>query len=235
MKKLVLTLTSLLLGIGLFAQGPTTTWPYLFPSFEDAVVQLKDKAAATQKVNIHVYKGALHYLDPNGVIREALMLEVMSVEVGADKYVNKDGTLVKVLAENEAGCVAEELLGDIEVPKKQHAARNPMIDNRAQSGAFEITAQQQAAVKVSVFDLANTVGSSEKSVKSVSDRGREIEMVKKNYVIVGTTYVVATKKGLSDWLPQDRQADWKDWQKDNKVKWNDPQSLLSIASFIAGK
>jgi len=228
-------LSALLMGLGLFAQAPTTTWPYLFPEFQEGVVHLKDKAAVTQKVNIHVFKGALHYLDGNGVVREYIMLEVLSVEVGEDKYVNQDGTMLKVLAEDATGCVAEENLGDIEVPKKLHAARNPTIDNRAQSGAFETTAQQQAAVKVSVFELANTVGSSEKSVKAVSDKGREIEMLKKNYVIVDSTAVVATKKGLADWVPAERQADWKAWQKENKVKWNDPQSLLTIASFIAAK
>lgn len=234
MKKFFTLMILLALGTAAFAQS--TTWPYLFPEFQEGTVYFKDKAAATQKVNIHLFKGNLHYLDAGGVVREALMVEVIEVEIGADKYVNMDGTLVKVLVAGENGCVAQEVLGDLDVPKKQYAARNPSVDYRGTSDqAFQTTAKQQAEAKVSVLELQNMTGKTEAALAASKKSGRPFELVTKNYVIAGGQNVVATKKGVSDWLPQDRKDAWKAWQKDHKIKWNEPESLLQIADFVVGK
>jgi hypothetical protein len=59
-----------------------------------------------------------------------------------------------------------------------------------------------------------------------------VDLVTKLYLVGPSFRIPATKKDVESLIPEDRKADWKAWQKNNKVKWNKPESLSGVVEFL---
>ena len=111
MKRIMCAAAVLILSaVGLSAQSPTTTYPYLYDTFTSGTVVMSDGNKEARQMNVHLRAGKLHYLD-DGVIKEAFLQDVAAVEIGDDVYLPVGFSVMKVVAKNDNGCVVLEQLG----------------------------------------------------------------------------------------------------------------------------
>lgn len=200
------------------AQTPTTTYPYLYPQFMDGKVVMDAGNEIARKMNIHLRKDKLHYLD-NDIIKEAFLNEVIAVEIGKDVFIPVFGEMMKVVAKNDNGCVAAEILGDFE-------------EAREAKGAYGASSTTSATMKLTSLQADNVVNQNHMNIFNSKSEGSELELLTKFYVVTPKIKTRATKKDIEAALPTDMLAGWKPWLKTHKVKWNDPQSILAVLEFL---
>ncbi len=218
MKKLILAVTIFLVaGMAALAQKPTTKYPYLYPDFKDGRVVMDAGNKLAYKMNLHLRHARMHYLE-DGIIKEANLSDVLAVEIGQDVFIPVMGEMMKVVAKNDAGCVVAEILGNFEV------------SNEAK-GAYGTSSTTSSTMKLSSID-DNVVGQNYMNVLNARDGGRPLVMVKKLFVVTPTFKARATRNDIEAALPADRKAGWKPFLKEHKVKWNDPESVLTVLEYI---
>lgn len=219
MRKLILTAV---LAIGSFmmasAQKPTTTYPYLYPQFIDGRVVMETGNKDEKKLNIHLRADKLHYID-NDIIKEAFLNDVKAVEIGNDIFIPVFGRMMKVIAKNDNGCVTAEILGDFE------AAREA-------KGAYGTSSTSSSTMKLTSLQTDAQVNQNYMNIFNEKDQGMELRVRTTYYLITPKFKVKANKKDVDTSLPANAVADYKSFLKANKVKWGDPQSLLTVIDFL---
>jgi hypothetical protein len=219
MKKFVIALAALFLAASaLRAQSPTTTYPYLYPQFTVGKVVMDGGRTEEKKMNIHLRRDALHYLD-NDIVKEAFLTDVKAVEIGTDVFVPVMGRMMKAVAKNEKGCVAEEILGDFE-------------SSREAAGAYGVPSTSSATMKLTSIQTDAQVNQNYMNILNERDNGVELRLVHNYYVVSPLYKVKATKKDITETLPENRQDAWKDFLKTHKINWKRPQSLLEVVDFL---
>lgn len=222
MKRILLIAAGALLGLLAAAQEPTTTWPYLYPEFRQGTIYLQGGQKLIHDMNVHIRHDKLHFLDKGGIIKEAVVGDIVAVEIGNDKFVTVNGEMMKVMAENEKGCIAAEILGDFSALAET-------------GGAYGTSSTSSATRKLSSIDTDSQINQNHMLLLQSKNEGKSIFLITKYYVFAPTLIAPATKNDIAAALPADRQAAWKAWLKTNKIKWKDPQSLLAITSFLSGE
>ncbi len=219
MRKLILTAV---LAIGSFmiagAQKPTTTYPYLYPQFADGKVVMETGNKDEKKLNIHLRADKLHYID-NDIIKEAFLTDVKAVEIGNDIFIPVFGRMMKVVAKNDNGCVAAEILGDFE------AARET-------KGAYGTSSTSSSTMKLTSIQTDAQVNQNYMNILNEKDLGMELRVRTTYYLVTPKFKVKANKKDVDTSLPANAAADYKSFLKSHKVKWSDPQSLLTVIDFL---
>ena len=219
MKKFVIVLAALFLAASaLRAQSPTTTYPYIYPQFTVGRVVMDGGRAEEKKMNIHLRRDALHYLD-NDIVKEAFLTDVKAVEIGTDVFVPVMGRMMKAVAKNGKGCVAEEILGDFE-------------SSREAAGAYGVPSTSSATMKLTSIQTDAQVNQNYMNILNERDNGVELRLVHNYYVVSPLYKVKATKKDITETLPENRQDAWKDFLKTHKINWKRPQSLLEVVDFL---
>ena len=220
MRKLIFTAV---LAIGSFmmagAQKPTTTYPYLYPQFTDGRVVMETGNKDERKFNIHLRADKLHYID-NDIIKEAFLTDVKAVEIGDDIFIPVFGRMMKVIAKNDNGCVAAEILGDFE------AAREA-------KGAYGTSSTSSSTMKLTSLQTDAQVTQNYMNILNEKDHGMELRVRTSYYLVTPKFKVNANKKDVDASLPAGVEADYKTFLKSYKVKWSDPQSLLKVVDFLS--
>ena len=108
---LTLAIALLTCGAALRAQTCTTTWPYLYPDFQDGTVYMRGGGTQNIKLNIHLLRTSLHYIEL-GMIKEAFPRDIDSIRIGGDLFRYVNGVPMRVAARGTAGYVAERLTAD---------------------------------------------------------------------------------------------------------------------------
>ncbi len=219
MKKVIISAVLLLFAWAMSAQEPTTTWPYLYPEFREGTAYLKDRTQSVQQYNIHIRHDRLHFIDKQGIIRETVPGDIVMVEIGGDAYYNVDGEMMKVVAKTEKGFVAAEILGDFAA----------LLET---GGAYGTSSTTSATQKLSSIDTNNQINQSYMLIQQNKSNGAMVDLVTKLFLVGPSFRIPATKKEVESLIPEDRKADWKAWQKANKVKWNKPESLAGVVEFL---
>ena len=216
------TITAMLLffaaGMLVRAQAPTTTYPYLYPVFRQGVVVMDGGKRIDRQLNIHLRKAHLHYLE-NDIIKEAFLNDVIAVEVGDDVYIPVFDEMMKVVAKNDKGCVAAEILGNFEEAKEA-------------KGAYGTSSATSATMKLTSVQADNVINQNHMNIFNSKREGTELDLVTKYYVVTPKFKTRATKKDIEAALPTDMMDGWKPWLKAHKIKWNEPQSLLQVLEFL---
>ena len=204
---------------GLSAQSPTTTYPYLYDTFTDGTVVLTDGTKEQRQMNVHLRAGRLHYID-KGVVKEAFLTDVAAVEIGKDVFIPVQASVMKVVAKNDAGCVVLESIGDFD-------------GSMEATGAYGVSSTSSATMKLTSIQTDSQVNQNYMNILNEKEKGVILNVDTKLYVVTPTYKVRATKKDVEASLPADKAAQFKAFLKANKVKWNNPQSLLSVVSFLS--
>ena len=183
MKRIILAAALALVSFSLSAQAPTVNWPYLFPEFQDAEVSMKGEVVQNMKVNIFVVKDALHYLDAKGIIKEAPVLDLVSIKIGDDEYRNVSGEMMKVMASSPKGFITLEQVGDIEMNIDAKLRYRPEVSNNGESSqAFKTPSQVKSNV-VTIADILIPIGKTPKALKDAAGNDpTKIELKSEFYV-----------------------------------------------------
>ena len=206
-------------AIGVFAQTPTTKYPYLYDTFTDGTVVMTDGNKEARKMNVHLRAGRLHYLD-NGIIKEAFLTDVAAVEIGGDVYIPVFTSVMKVVAKNDNGCVVVEQLGDFEAVLSG-------------TGAYGTSASSSATMKLSSVHQDGQVNQNYMNVLNEKTDGVDLSIQSTYYLVTPKYKVKANRPDVEAVLPQGKTELLKAYIKEHKVKWKSPQGLLPLVDFLA--
>lgn len=214
MRKLLLIIVLVASSVALYAQECSTTWPYLYPEFTDGTAYLKNGRSAEYSVNIHTLKGRVHYIE-NGIVREANAFDIAILKIGSDEYVSNGQDILKVEQSTEKGLVASLNLGE--------------FDRAADSGgAYGSTTTNSATMKLSSIEVAGRVNQNHMELRQNKENGQRVGIRKTYYIVTPEKAYLATRKAME----AEFGNDFKTWAKSHKIKWNKPESLITILDFL---
>ena len=190
---------------------PTSTWPYIYSDFMDGTLHQSTGGDMEGKFNIHLLESRLHFIEGN-LVKEASPADVYSVKIGQDIFVNAGGTMMRVLAKSDNGIVAQ--LTEIDVTRLNETG-----------GAYGSSSNSMATTALSSIENVGGIGTrvNHMEMKNSKNEGKILPVITKLYIV--------TKKDVSE--ASDKEA-FKSFQKEHKIKWRDPQSLLQVVDFLAG-
>ncbi len=219
MKRIIISAISLLMALqSAYSQKPTTTYPYLYPQFLDGTVVLEGGKREARKLNVQIRRDALHYLD-NEIVKEAFLKDVIAVEIGDDVFVPVFGEMMKVVARNDNGCVAAEILGNFE-------------SARESGGAYGTSSTTSATMKLTSIQTDNEVNQNHMNLLNEREQGMEVKLITKYYIVTPSIKVRASKKDIEDSLPAEKADGWKEFLRNTKIKWNKPESILMVVDYL---
>jgi hypothetical protein len=226
MKKFFLTVVAFALASVLaFSQDCTTTWPYIYPDFAFGTIYYKGGQKFEAKLNIHVYQSKLHFLDGE-TIKEAVSDDVVFAEIAGDKYLSVNGMMMKLVAGDEQGYVGKVLLGDF------NALRNEG------GGAYGASLNTSATMDLSSLEGVGGMrgNMNHMELRQEKEEGKDLPLKTTYYVVTNGNVYEATSKAMNELCTtKERKAEFKKFQKENKIKWNDPNSLLKLIAFVDSK
>lgn len=225
MKRYIFTVLALMLSLGgLYAQNsePTTTWPYIYPEFQSGELKKITGAPIQGTFNIHVLESRLHFIE-NGMIREMLPSEILSLRAGDDYFASVSGKMMKVLAKSDHGFVAEEVLVDV--------ARLNATGGAYGSSSNSISTQALSSIEGIGGTRTNM---NHMELKNAKSDGSVLPVIVKRYLVFPGYVVYATKTDVSRLAGIDKD-EMNLFIKENKIKWKDEQSLIKVLDFVAQK
>ena len=218
MKKIAAVILAVFAAIGLQAQEYSTSWPYLYQEFTEGSVMLKDGTKLTYPLNVHILESRLHFID-KGVIKEAVPDDIVLVMIGQDQYMNVHDQVMKVVASNEKGFVAALQLGDFE-------------KLREAGGAYGSSTTSSATRKLTSIDVAGKVNQNHMELWESRHNGELVDLDTTYYIVTPNMTVEASQRAIRDRLDNQGKEAFKQWLKQHKIKWKNPDSLLALTEFL---
>ena len=210
-------LFSLFLGTFLYAQEPTTTWPYVNNDFSNAVVYLKSGGKLEYLANIHLQNSQLHYVKGSNIM-EAAMNDILVVELASKRYMNINNSLMEIVAEGEKGFVAK-------FSKPDYSKLN---ETGGAYGASSNTTSTKSLTSLEGFSSVTT----HMLQQSEKENGKVIPLKHEYYIVANGSVYPAQKKLFEKMLPANKQAAIKGFLKENKIRWTKPEDLLKLVKFL---
>lgn len=200
------------------AQDITTMWPYKYAEFQNGTVYFKDQTTLSTQINVHLLRSALHYLDKEQ-IKEANASDIAVVSINNDTYYVNNGQLLRAIAGDSTHYVAELVLADFDAIMSS-------------GGAYGSSSNVQATRKLSSMEIGGVSITNHMELKNKKDGGTLLPLFKKFVIVTADTIYTATRKGIESQLPENKKAAFKQFVKENKVKWKDPASLAVLLDFL---
>lgn len=220
MKKLILTIVALLAAAFAFAQEYSTAWPYLYNDFTPGEVLTVKGAKLNYPMNIHILHGRLHFIE-DGLIKEAATKDVLLIKIGQDEFLGVDQDVMKIAARAEKGFVMAHLLGDFEALNEA-------------GGAYGSSTTSSATRKLTSIDIQGKVNQNHMELREGRHDGESVNLKTIYYLVIpGMNKIPASRKEVEQAIGPERKAEFKAWLKENKIKWNKPESLAKVVDFIA--
>lgn len=201
-----------------YSQECLTSWPYIYPNFRDGIIYLVDGGKLPGKVNIHLRKSTLHYLEGNK-IKESQSEEVLLVTVGEEQYMCVEGQMMRVTGSEKTGFVATLILADF----------NKLTET---GGAYGASSSAAATRKLSSLEADSNVKMNHMELLSNKDSGVPLSLNQKYYIVTKGTVYEASRRGIESKLPKEQQAAFKLFLKNHKIQWKNPQDLLTLLDFL---
>ena len=99
-------------------------------------------------------------------------------------------------------------------------------------GAYGTSSTSSSTMKLTSLQTDAQVNQNYMNIFNEKDQGMELRVRTTYYLITPKFKVKANKKDVDTSLPANATADYKSFLKANKVKWGDPQSLLTVIDFL---
>lgn len=224
MKKIITVFVGLMTALSVFAQHPTTTWPYIYDDFMSGKLTSIKGATSESEYNVCLVDGSLHFVDGE-LVKRISASEVLYVKIGPEEFINVGGALLKVRARSEKSVVVEEYTVD-------YAALN------STGGAYGSTSTTLGTSQLS--SLEGIGGSNSSSalnhvkLKLEKENGADLPLIHKTYIVVNGKKIFAAKKDVLAFAG-DSKKDVEAFIKANKIKWKDNSSLLLIGDYLYSK
>lgn len=199
---------------------PTSTWPYVYEDFTSGKLMMTSGKTVDGNYNICLENNTVHFIEGE-LVKQAASMDVVSVQIGSDVYVNTNGKMLKVVAKSEKGLVVEENSID-------------MVKLNETGGAYGSSSSSNATTALSSLEgIGGTrTNMNHMELKNAKNDGKILPLIKKYYLVFGGKTVFASKKDVEGLDGVDKDA-LKGFLKKNKIKWRNPESLLTLVDFIA--
>lgn len=218
MKKLIFLFLVLCTVTFSWAQECTTMWPYIYPDFKEGTLFMVGGQQLAAKFNVHVQEGRLHYLS-DGIIKETQSDQIVLAKIGDDVYMCVEGKVMKVVGNEKRGFVATLILGDFE-----------KLFNS--SGAYGGSSNSSAIMKLSSIEIGGKTIVNHMELKQNKENGQTLPLKYQYYIVTKGKVYSATKSGINSQLSESESVEFKKFLKEHKIKWKDPQSLMSLLDFF---
>lgn len=220
MKKLLSFIIMALFTLSASAQyEPNTKWPYVYENFTDGTIYFDGNKKSVAKLNIHLLGNVLHYISPEGKIFQSTDNGVVRVEIGSDVYLFCGKRMMKLCASK----------GDDALLLLEKGDFDSLVEG---TGAYGSSLNSSAARDLSSLDLGGLDKPELGRMLQEKNDGSIISIRPEYYFVINGEQVEATKKGLDKYFKDSKADESKAFQKANKIKWKDAESLAKILDFI---
>ena len=210
MKKLLSFIIMALFTLSASAQyEPNTKWPYVYENFTDGTIYFDGNKKSAAKLNIHLL----------GKIFQSGDKDVVRVEIGSDVYLFCGKRMMKLCASK----------GDDALLLLEKGDFDSLVEG---TGAYGSSLNSSAARDLSSLDLGGLDKPELGRMLQEKNDGSIISIRPEYYFVINGEQVEATKKGLDKYFKDSKPDEWKAFQKANKIKWKDAESLAKILDFI---
>lgn len=197
---------------------PTTTWPYIYPDFTQGKLVMTTGKTLTGQYNICLDGSTLHFIEGE-MVKQASTLDIASVQIGTEIYVNAGGKMMKTVGKAEKGVVAVESIID-------------MAKLNETGGAYGSSSSSNATTALSSLEgIGGRANMNHMELKNAKESGKVLPLITKYYLVFNGKTVPATKKDIDELEGVDKDA-LKNYYKSNKIKWRDPASLCSLIDYL---
>ena len=225
MKKIIFTILSVFaIASTVFADDyePTSTWPYVYSEFTPGQLQMPGGQEKDALFNVCLTNSSLHFIEGE-MVREASPADVFAVRIGNDYYVNAAGKVLKLLSKSDNGMVVEML--DIDYAKLNSS-------QGAYGSSGSTIATQNLSSLEGIGASASNMNMNHMALKNSKDEGKILPLIHKMAVFVDKKLVDANARDVLTAFGVDKDT-FKQFQKENKIKWRDPLSVQKVIDFIA--
>ena len=222
MRKIIVLLLLVTTALTVSAQkySPNTKWPYVYENFTEGTIFFEGNKKTKAQLNIHLLGNKLHYLADDGRIFTSDDKDVIRVEIGSDAYIYSDHKLVRIVAVDKTNLLVELTKADFDALFTS-------------TGAYGASLNSSSSRDLSSLDLGGLENAELGRMLQEKNDGRDIPLKKQYLFILGGKQIEATKKSVESILNADGQKEWKDFQKQNKIKWKNEESLSQVLTFIS--
>ena len=221
MRKIIVLLLLVTTALTVSAQkySPNTKWPYVYENFTEGTIFFEGNKKTKAQLNIHLLGNKLHYLADDGRIFTSDDKDVIRVEIGSDAYIYSDHKLVRIVAVDKTNLLVELTKADFDALFTS-------------TGAYGASLNSSSSRDLSSLDLGGLENAELGRMLQEKNDGRDIPLKKQYLFILGGKQIEAVKKSVESVLNADGQKEWKDFQKQNKIKWKNEESLSQVLTFI---
>ena len=149
---------------------------------------------------------------------EAAMTDILVVELASKRYMNINNSLMEIVFESKDGFVAK-------FSKPDYTKLNET------GGAYGSSSNTTSTKALTSLEGLGSI-TNHMLQQSDKESGKVIPLKHEYYIVANGSVYPAQKKLFEKMLPADKQAGWKEFQKQNKIKWSDPASLIKLAEYL---
>ncbi len=200
---------------------PTEGWPYLFHDFEPATVYYHNTPAQSADVNVHLASNTLHFTDGTHIMEVSNPMQIDSVVCNNGKVLLRKGNyyVERIYATEHV------ILG-----------HTKEIDYNAignDTNAYGIAATSSSARSVASFrNHGNIAAQRYNDMIANRTQTRTLPTINRTCIVTTTDLCHATKRGINEILTDDEKAKFKNFLKENKIKWKNIEHLKRVVNFL---
>lgn len=221
MKKLVASIL-LIASYAVSAIGqsynPTTMWPYINKEFAHGTVIFSDNTKKDGVFNIHLLNCELHSLDKNNII-SVTNKDIVRVDIADKGYIFIDNELCEIIAASPKAIAVKRTKGDFD----------KLLTG---TGAYGSSLNTSGKTDLSSIEIGGMHNTDHNDMRSQRDNSRYLPVKVTKYIIYNGKTVEVTKKNVLSLIPEEKQAEWKIYVKENKIKYGKEESLPKIIDYL---
>lgn len=212
---------SALLTLSVHAGEPTTMWPYLFDDFTEATYYFRSGEKGSARVNIHLLRNDLHYLNGSQIYTTNGQNEIARIVLAdSTQFVRCEDKFVQVLGETPQALFGRWTNGDFD----------RLLQNK---GAYGTSSSTSATNKLSSLQIGGISNLNYDLIRVERENGQTLPLTSKMCFVIGGQMYNANKRTISKLLPESKQKEFNAFLKANKVKWNKVEGLQKVLDYIS--
>ncbi len=220
MKRWILAVIGVIaIGTRLYAGEPTTVWPYLYDDFVNAQIYNCSGEMSRAKVNVHLLRNDLHYLNQGQIYKAEYQNDVTRLLLeDSTQLIRCENYFIEVLGETPQAIVGRRVTGD--------------YDRLTQTtGAYGTSSSTSATNELTSVPFVNTP--SYQLISQERENGQILPVTVRYCFVVNGEIVFANKKNIARLLPETERKEFSLFLKDNKIKWKNEDSLRKVLDYIS--
>ena len=202
---------------------PRDSWPYIYERFQPGTVRTASgDLMEYQSFNICIENGRIHYIY-NGKIMEADMAKVFTAKIEEDVYVNVGGKMYRVFVQTNDGAIVFLTSIDIDELQKVDIGYGVSSSTASQTNTSLDLLLGGNTISSVIVSQTLTVAEQQKNT------GKELPVKEECFFLVRGRLIPASKHDIQEAVGKDAA---KPFFKENKLKWNKPESLIPVLALL---